>query len=97
MEAVPLPTFAVKKATDLVRDARFADLAGLIPLLALLFVVRLAQWYELRWRFPQLAVADAGEHARLAEEFRGALPRLWLAVLLWPGVALFCIVLPRIV
>lgn len=84
-----LPPVAVKKATNLVRDARLAVLVGLIPLLGLVYMLRLVQWYQLRSQYPALNSSDLNEHAVLASEFRDALPRLWLAVLLWPALILF--------
>ncbi len=91
MSADTLSVSAVKKATNLVRDARLAILVGLIPILGLIFILRLVQWYLLKQRFPLLAMADAGEHTELAKEFRLALPRLWFAVLFWPLLILFII------
>lgn len=84
-----LPPVAVKKATNLVRDARLAIVVGLFPLLGLVFILRLVQWYLLRSQYPALSSSEIGEHADLASQFREALPRLWLAVLLWPGLILF--------
>ena len=42
------------------------------------------QWYSLRKQYPILRQADVGPHTELAAQFRGAVGRLWLAVLLWP-------------
>ena len=86
-----LSVSAVNKATNLVRDARLAILVGLIPILGLIFILRLVQWYLLKRQFPVLATAEAGEHSDLAREFRSALPRLWFAVLFWPLLILFII------
>jgi hypothetical protein len=82
---------AVKKATNLVRDARLAVLVGLIPILGLVFILRLVQWYLLKRQFPVLAAADAGEYSDLARKFHSALPRLWFAVLFWPLLIVFII------
>jgi hypothetical protein len=79
-----LPPKAVKKATNLVTDSRLALVVGLIPLLGLVYILRLVQWYLLRRQFPLLREANVGRHTELAAQFRGALGRLWLAVLLWP-------------
>jgi hypothetical protein len=87
----PLPASAVKKAANLVRDARLAVLVGLIPILGLIFILRLVQWYLLKRQFPILLTADATEHADLTKGFRSALPRLWFAVLFWPVLILFII------
>ena len=88
----PLPPAAIKKATTLVRDARLAAAAGLIPILGLIFILRLVQWYLLRKQYPILGSGDAGEQTELAMQFRDSLVRLWIAVLLWPGVILFVLV-----
>ena len=88
----PLPPRAVKKATNLIRDARLSVTVGLIPLLGLIFILRLVQWHLLRNQYPILAAGDAGEHADLAKKFRKARSSLWFAVLLWPGVVLFIII-----
>lgn len=82
-----LPAPAVKKATNLVRDARLSVMVGLIPLLGLIFVLRLVQWYLLRRQYPGLGTGGS----ELARAFRSALPRLWFAVLFWPGLVLFII------
>jgi hypothetical protein len=86
-----LPDSAIKKATHLVRDARQAIMVGLIPVLGLIFILRLVQWYQLKGQYPSLAAADAGEQVGLAREFRAALPRLWFAVLFWPVLILFSV------
>ncbi len=85
MNLEPLPASAVKKATNLVRDARQAIIVSLIPILGLIFILRLVQWYLLKKQFPSLITAD-GEHAALSKDFRAAIYRLWFAVLLWPAV-----------
>jgi hypothetical protein len=79
-----LPDSVVRKATNLVRDARQATVVGLIPILGLIFILRLVQWYLLRNAHPQLVSAGDAQHAELTEDFQGALPRLWFAVLFWP-------------
>jgi hypothetical protein len=86
-----LPPAAVKKATNLIRDGRLAVAVGLVPLLGLIFVLRLVQWYLLRSRYPILASDDPGEHAELSKQFRKALLGLWVAVLLWPAIVLFLV------
>lgn len=87
-----LPKSVVKKANNLVRDARLSITVGFIPLLGLIYILRLIQWYLLKNQHPVLVSSETGHHAELAKEFRSALPRLWFAVLLWPGVILFSIV-----
>jgi hypothetical protein len=80
-----LPPSAIKRATHLVRDSRLALATGLIPILSLVFILRLVQWYVLRSQYAVLASGDAGQHAELVKQFKQALPRLWLAVLIWPA------------
>jgi hypothetical protein len=79
-----MPTWATKKATNIATDARLSVVVGLIPLLGLAFILRLVQWYLLRKQFPAL-VQDGSD---LSKNFRGALSRLWFAVLFWPVVFL---------
>lgn len=92
MTSDTLPPQAVKKATNLIRDARLAIIVGAIPILGLIFILRLVQWYLLKGQYPVLASADGGEHSELAKDFRSALHRLWFAVLFWPGLILFIVV-----
>jgi hypothetical protein len=80
----PLPDWATKKATNIATDARLAVVVGLIPLLGLAFILRLVQWYLVRKQFPTLVIGDS----QLSRNFRGALHRLWFAVLFWPVVFL---------
>lgn len=91
MASDSLPHVAVKKATNLVRDANLAISVGFIPILGLIFILRLTQWYLLPQQFPALMTTTTGEHAKLSGDFRSALHRLWFAVLLWPLVILFII------
>src|SRR5262245_63070123 len=87
----PLPPSAVKKATNLIRDARAAVAVGLIPILGLIFILRLVQWYLLKSQYPSLLTAE-GEHAALAKDFRSAIISLWIAVLLWPAMIVFIMI-----
>ena len=87
-----LPDVAIKKATNLVTDSRLSIAVGLIPLLGLIFILRLVQWYLLRNQFPSL-ITTGGKHAKLSKDFNAALPRLWFAVLMWPCVFLLLVVL----
>jgi hypothetical protein len=92
MSVDSLPDSAVKKAKNLVRDSRLATLLALIPVLGLIYILRLVQWYLLKRQFPILASADAGEHAELSRDFRLALARLWFAVFFWPVLVGFLLV-----
>lgn len=86
-----LPEKTAKEIGNMVRDANLAILVGLLPILGLVYIWRLVQWYMLRSKYPVLMTGDSKEHAELARQFRAALPRFWFAVLLWPGVILFSI------
>ena len=80
----PLPPKVVTRATNLVRDASLAMVVGLIPILGLIYILRLVQWYLHKNEYPQLLSKEPGDIASLAEGFRGAKHRLWFAVLFWP-------------
>jgi hypothetical protein len=88
MASCALPDHTVKKATNLIRDARLAIVVGMIPILGLIFILRLVQWYLLRNQCPSLATDDSA----IANDFRSSLHRLWFAVLFWPALILFIIV-----
>lgn len=90
-----LPDAAVKKATNLIRDARLSVFVGLIPLLGLVFILRLVQWYLLKKQYPAL-VRKGADQDELTRDFRSALPRLWVAVLLWPVLILIIAIAIRI-
>jgi hypothetical protein len=79
-EAGPLTASAIKKATNLCRDARLAVAVAFIPLLGLVFILRVVQWYLLRKQFPSLVTDDT----ELGRDFRSSISRLWFAVLMWP-------------
>lgn len=89
MASEPLPEPVVKKVTNLTKDARLAVTVGLIPILGLIFILRLVQWYLLKRDYPVLVTGEVTGHPNLSKEFRSSLPRLWIAVLLWPSVFLF--------
>jgi hypothetical protein len=76
-------------------DARLSVVVGLIPILGLIYILRLVQWYLWRSRWPALSTSSDS----LAVDFRGAKHRLWFAVLLWPMVilagALFILLAPK--
>jgi hypothetical protein len=89
--------FPAKKAQNLIRDSRLSGAVLLIPLLSLVFLFRLAQWYRLRNQYPVLAsINSGGEYAELAKQFGKAKSSLWFAVLLWPGLILFCLIYLRL-
>lgn len=96
--AAAIPDSAARRATNLIRDARLATLVGPIPILGLIFILRLVQWYLLRRQYPALVSAstEAARDATLAKDFCRALPRLWFAVLFWPGLVLFLVVYIRV-
>ncbi len=78
------PSKCIKKANNLIRDARLAFVVALIPLLGLIYILRLVQWYQLR---KELAELDKEEHAKLLKDFRSAWSSLWFAILFWPRLA----------
>lgn len=84
MNDASLPEKAIKKARNLIRDSQLAVVVGLIPVLGLVYILRLVQWYLLRSQFPLLRT-DASE---IGAQFRTAIYRLWFAVLFWPVVIL---------
>ncbi len=92
MNANTLPDSAVRKVKNLIRDAGMALFVGLVPIVALVYVWRVAQWYSLKRQYPLLAETDPADHAELAKDFRSAIYRLWFAVLFWPGVTVFLVV-----
>ena len=73
-----------KKATNIGNDAEKAVLVGLIPLLGLVFVLRLVQWYVLR---PQVA-GNESINPEVRDRFNKGQFRLWFAVLFWPVLIL---------
>ena len=82
----------IKRANNLITDARLAVLVGLIPILGLIYVLRLVQWYVLRKDLEALAANDPTLYGDVFRNFRSALPRLWFAVLFWPALVLFIVV-----
>ena len=86
------PPRCIKRANNLVRDAGLAILVGLIPILGLIYILRLVQWYIVNKELTALDDANRENHAQLVNDFRSARPRLWFAVLFWPGLILFLFV-----
>ena len=76
-----------KIAKNIGNDAEKAVLAGLIPILGLIFILRLVQWYQYRPKIEGNQSID--RHVR--RKFLAGRNRLWVAVLLWPGVVLFVV------
>jgi hypothetical protein len=87
-----LPDSVVKKANNIVRDARMAILVGLIPILGLAYIGRLVEWYLLRRRCPILST----DGSTIAKDFRSALSRIWFAALCWPIVIVVLYAYPLI-
>ena len=86
------PPKCIKRANNIIRDSRLAILVGLIPILGLIYILRLVQWYIVNKELADLGDADRENHGQLFSDFRSALPRLWFAVLFWPGLILFLFV-----
>ena len=80
-------TKIVRKAKNIVRDSALAVVVGLLPILGLIYILRLVQWYQLK---PQIeALHQSGDISdELAVDFSGARVRLWVAVLMWPAIIL---------
>ncbi len=74
-----------KKAKNIGNDAEKAILVGLIPILGLMFIIRLVQWYMLRQHVEGNQAID--RHIR--RKFMDGKFRLWVAVLLWPLLIVF--------
>ena len=72
-----------RKAKNIGNDAEKAVLVGLIPVLGLIFIWRLYQWYALRSEIESNMAVDR----RIRSKFMDGKFRLWFAVLLWPVVA----------
>jgi nitrate reductase NapE component len=87
-----IPESVVKKANNIISDARKAVLVGLIPILGIAFVGRLIEWYLLKRKCPILA----SDESTLAKDFRESLSRLWFAVLLWPIVILAFVIYVKV-
>ncbi len=83
------PPKCIKRAENIVRDARLAIILGLIPILSLIYILRLVQWYIVNKELADLDDADRKHHGQFLNAFRSARPRLWFAVLFWPGLILF--------
>ena len=74
-----------KKARNIGNDAEKAILVGLIPILGLIFILRLVQWYNIRPKIERNQAID--RHVR--RKFLNGKTRLWVAVLLWPILMIF--------
>ena len=72
-----------KKAKNIGNDAEKAILVGLMPILGLIFIFRLVQWYNLRPKVEGNPEID--RHIR--RKFLNGKTRLWFAILLWPVIA----------
>ncbi len=86
------PPRCIKRANNIIRDARLAILVSLIPILGLIYIMRLVQWYIVNKELVALGDTDSEDHSQLLTEFRSARPRLWFAVLFWPGLIVFSFV-----
>jgi hypothetical protein len=78
----PPPADAIKQAKNVVRDSRLAIAVVLLPIIAPMLGVRLAEWHALRKQYPILVSRDAGELSALARQFRRARGRLWFGIVL---------------
>ena len=73
----------------MVRDSRLVIIVGLIPILGLIYILRLVQWYIINKEIADLDDENRENYGQLIDDFRSARPRLWFAVLFWPGLILF--------
>ena len=73
------------QARNIANDAEKAVLVGLIPLLGLVYILRLVQWYLLRHNVESDQTIDKNVQYR----FMNSKIRLWVAVLLWPSIVVF--------
>jgi len=84
-------TSDVRSAANLLRDSRTVIAIGFFPLLGLLVIPRLVQWYRLAARYPVLTLPIDGEittdRQRLISDFQESRLRFWFAVLFWPVIA----------
>lgn len=91
-----IPPREAKRLANLLRDSKTVIAVGLFPLLGLLLIPRLIQWYRLAARYPGLVWSSdppwGSDAGRLASEFREAKPRFWFAILFWPAFALIAFV-----
>ena len=71
------------------KEEQTAVLVGLIPILSLIYILRLVQWYIVSKELADFDNADRNHHAQLLSAFRLARPRLWFALLFWPGIVAF--------
>lgn len=69
-----------KKARNIGNDAEKAIVVGLIPILGLVLIMRLVQWYRLR---PQIEGNQAIDRS-VRRKFLNGKNRLWFAALFWP-------------
>jgi hypothetical protein len=90
---VGLPLEAAKKVRNVIHDAKYAVLVGLIPLLGVAFILRLAQWYSLARKYPDLTAKNLQTDVTLRAAFQSALPRFWFAVVFWPGLLVVTVVM----
>ena len=88
-----LPPGVIKSVQNLARDANLAVLTGLIPILGLVFILRLVQWYLLARKCPDLVAKNLHTDLTVRTQFQSALPRFWFAVLFWPIMFVVIIVL----
>ncbi len=86
-----IPDSIVKKATNIITDSKKAVLIGLIPILCLAYIGRVAEWYLLKSKCPLLGTDDC----EIAKNFRSALPSLWFGALCWPIIALILVLYLR--
>ena len=72
MSAAEVDERTIRKAENIIQDSRLAVVVGLIPILSLIYILRLVQWYVVRNQNPELLSPDSPQ-PRLARNDRQAL------------------------
>lgn len=77
----------ITKAKNIYRDSALAVFVGLLPFLGLIYILGLVQWYQFKLQIE--AMHQSGDvSGEFAVDFSGTRTRLWVEVLIWPGIIL---------
>jgi uncharacterized membrane protein len=80
-----------KQIQNIIRDGNIALLAGFIPILGLVFIIRLVHWYQLKPKVESLKQRKAIKQETY-KKFKSAGLSIWVGVLLWPVVILTVVI-----
>lgn len=80
-----------KQIQNIIRDGNIALLAGFVPILGLLFILRLVHWYQLKPKVESLKNRKAIKRETY-KKFKSAGLSIWVGVLLWPVVITIVVV-----